>query len=453
MQKYVNRCQQILSLLAAGVLTSLSQTAWSAGFQSQEQSALFAGLAYAGTGAMADDATTVFYNSAGMTHIHNEQIVLSATQTFSDLTLTGTSVTNNNATPVALGSGIDKPKAGIFVPSVFYTNKINSNWYWGIGVTSPFALRTKYDDNSSFARYKATRSEIRTMSITPSIAYDCDNGLSLGAGLDAMYVLTKLDTALNFSLANLAILNVTDGYLEQTMSDWGWGAHVGALYEVNDHTRFGLQYRSSVSLNSTGTAIAQTAGSSSGIVPVPTAIRVVGVQSKMRLPDSVLFSAYHDLSDRWAALFDLQWVHWNVFKEIKTHYSDPPFTIGNPVRTLAQPQHYKNTYRVALGSAYKYDQQWTFRMGVAYDKSPVQDNRRIARIPDSDRVWLGLGTGYRWNKHFSLDIGYAHLFCKKATINEPGNVINNGTTGSATLVGRYRQSANVVGVQLRWDIV
>ncbi len=72
---------------------------------------------------------------------------------------------------------------------------------------------------------------------------------------------------------------------------------------------------------------------------------------------------------------------------------------------------------MGLGVTYAARDTLTLRAGVAYDKSPVKDKFRTVRVPDSDRVWLAVGAGYRLSESLSVDIGYAHLFVSDAPIN------------------------------------
>ncbi len=43
---------------------------------------------------------------------------------------------------------------------------------------------------------------------------------------------------------------------------------------------------------------------------------------------------------------------------------------------------FKDAYRIALGTTYYYDDNWTFRTGIAFDDSPVPAQNRSISIPD-----------------------------------------------------------------------
>ncbi|WP_456407360.1 outer membrane protein transport protein, partial [Thiolapillus sp.] len=64
-----------LGLLVGGILAASAFNAQSAGFAIIEQSASGMGNAYAGAAAVAEDASTIFFNPAGMTNLPGSQVV------------------------------------------------------------------------------------------------------------------------------------------------------------------------------------------------------------------------------------------------------------------------------------------------------------------------------------------------------------------------------------------
>ncbi|MDN6019370.1 MAG: outer membrane protein transport protein, partial [Enterobacterales bacterium] len=70
------------------------------------------------------------------------------------------------------------------------------------------------------------------------------------------------------------------------------------------------------------------------------------------------------------------------------------------------------------GTTYFYDDNWTFRTGIAFDDSPVPAGTRSISIPDQDRAWISAGTSYAFNKDASVDVGVSYMHGSKVTINE-----------------------------------
>jgi len=66
----------------ASILMLSAGTASSAGFQLQEQSVSGLGVAYSGMAAAVQDASTAFWNPAGMTQLERNEVVLGTSRYF-----------------------------------------------------------------------------------------------------------------------------------------------------------------------------------------------------------------------------------------------------------------------------------------------------------------------------------------------------------------------------------
>ena len=75
----------------------------------------------------------------------------------------------------------------------------------------------------------------------------------------------------------------------------------------------------------------------------------------------------------------------------------------------------------------------------------VSSQQKSVRTPDADRWWLALGAKYKINEAFTVDAGYSHLFFKN-----PGII---DIDGARRVVGTAKASANLLGVQLTWNLV
>jgi long-chain fatty acid transport protein len=223
-----------------------------AGFALLEQNVTNLGTAYAGTASLAEDASTNFYNPAGLVRLNYEQLVAGGTVILPQTKLHVNNSLTTQGTPVTPSSGVVKPSNTAFVPLMHYANRLNDCWVFGLSVVSTFGSKTNYKSNS-IVRYTATQSEMFTIDLGPSIAYQFTNGFSLGAGIDAVYTTVKLDA--QFGTGNV----FTDGFTKNRADRWGYGYHIGGLYQVSDCTRFGLHYRSKVGVDLKGDSSLQTA--------------------------------------------------------------------------------------------------------------------------------------------------------------------------------------------------
>ena len=109
--------------------------------------------------------------------------------------------------------------------------------------------------------------------------------------------------------------------------------------------------------------------------------------------------------------------------------------------------------RYSLGVSYKYNDSWLLRTGVAYDETPIPNEKyRTARIPGEDRTWLALGANYRYDSRLSFDFGYAHLFVDDPKINSSDayDPTTGQTTGFHKVKGNYDASVDIFSAQVNW---
>lgn len=442
-----------LKYLGAGlVISCLSSQVFAAAFQIQEQNASQLGLAYSGTAALAEDASTGFWNAAGLSYIENSQMTGSVVGIFGSFKYNGSATSSlldprvppPPGAPIPVNGRLDNAADLIAVPSFHVATRFNEKWVLGFGVNSPFGLITKYG-NDSLARYVATKSSLQTFNFGVSLAYQVLPCLSLGAGVDAVYGKADLQAQIGSS----DVLGV-DGFQHNSAEGWAPGFHAGVIWQVLPTTRLGLSYRSKINMHVEGDSEQLTPGLEQIIPGSSQIFNVATVRAKVTLPESVIFSLMHELNEQFTLTGDIHWTNWSRTDVLGLRFSPPNGTRTDTDTNL----RFKDTVRVALGVIYNYSDCLNFRFGIAFDESPTTDEHRIARIPDEDRWWLGLGVAYTMNEKLRFDLGYAHLFFKDAHVNDQGphNIAGTPVT-AATFSAKYNSSANLVGIQFRYDFV
>lgn len=460
------------------VMSCLASQVFASGFQIQEQNVTNLGLAYSGTAALAEDASTGWYNAAGLTRLGESQIVLSANLIQGNFDFTASSA--KTPLPVAVislqpvrtapgdvpGENTDDPGTTNFVPAFYISKRLDDRWVVGFNVTAPFGLNSEYKE-TGIARYLATKSSLETFNFSPSIAYQIFKCLSFGIGPDAQFGKARLDVRIGDGNAT------RDGFQKNRAEGWGYGWHAGILWSPWDTTRLGLTYRSHVNFHGEGYSENQVsyAEIDAGIADLTLFGDAAGtytlqrVRADITLPETWTLSLYHAFNQCLALTADAAWTNWSRFHTLRLRFQPGasiailPQVFSGAVTTAGLDtdtwEHFKDARRVALGLIYTMNTQWLFRIGSAYDQSPVRDDFRTARLPDSDRVWAAIGGAYTLNRALRIDFGYAYLFFDDASLNERSPFIAGSDTpiSSATLVGNYDSNANIVGIQMRYDFV
>jgi long-chain fatty acid transport protein len=388
------------------VLAGCANLVHAAGFALVEQNASGLGNAYAGQAASAQDASTIFFNPAGMTQLPDRQLVVAGHLIKAKSEFSGT------VTP-AIGGGDGGDAGGLaLVPNAYYAFRLTPDVHLGVGLNSPFGLKTEYDADW-IGRYQAIKSEVKTININPSIAYKVSETLSLGAGLNLQWV--------EATLTNRQPLPAPVPLITIKGDDYGWGYNLGALWQFTPATRLGMSYRSEVDYTLEGTS--STSNPVVGALNGP-------VTAAVTLPDSASLSLFHKLSPRWDLLADVTWTGWSDFDDLPIRGTVNKTTIEN----------WEDILRYSLGATWHMSDKLSLRGGVAYDEAPVSDLYRTPRIPDGARTWVAVGGQYRLSRQSVLDFGYAHLF-----VNSPGlQSVDNGTT----LNGSYDASVDILSAQL-----
>jgi long-chain fatty acid transport protein len=411
-----------------------------AGFALHEQGASGLGNAYAGAAAVAEDATTVWWNPAGMArlspgkHLSFGAALIDPSWEFHN----GASQPTGTGQP--LGNEGGNAGSTELVPSLFYAMDLAPRWNFGLAITVPFGLETKYDPNW-IGRFQGINSKVQTVNINPAVSYKVSDSWSIGGGISYQYGKIDLLTAANYTAiaAGLGIGPTpgAEGQNSTSVDGSAWGFNVGTLFNVTPATRVGVHYRSSLKYDLDG-------NTSFSNLP-PTALAVVlgpgaNVKTSLRTPDSFAFSGVHELSQRVALLADATWTRWSRIKQAPLTVTSGALN-GATLDTLVFNFH--DTWRFSAGVNYALSGMTVLKVGVAYDKNPVPNaETRSVRLPDSDRYWLSVGAGFKVTPADKIDVGYSYVKPKDADINN-----NQLATGKGLVNGTYNASINVFGVQ------
>lgn len=395
----------------------VSNNTQAAGFALIEQSASGMGNAYAGAAAIAEDASTIFFNPAGM-------IYIDGTQAVGALHLIKPNAEFENKGSLGV-MGDEGPNAGdlAFVPNFYFMTELTPSIKAGISINVPFGLKTEYDDKW-LGRFQADKSELKTININPSIAFKISDQLSLGAGISLMRAEATLTRSVNFGGAGVGDVKIKG-------DDWGYGFNLGAIYQFTTDTRVGLAYRSKVKQKLEGEA----KFTRPVLVPNAGAAADGDVTASINLPETFSASIFSRVSNKWDVMADVTFTRWSRFEELRV-------LRDNGSTLTVTPQNWENTMRYSIGVNYHYSDAVKLRAGLAYDEEAIKDEFRTARIPGNDRKWLSFGASYKVTPVSVLDVGYAHLFVNNAKINDDQLAMGNGLVR-----GEYKNSVDILSLQ------
>ncbi|VUC79772.1 long-chain fatty acid transport protein [Salmonella sp. NCTC 11881] len=357
------------SALAVAVAI-ISTQAWSAGFQLNEFSSSGLGRAYSGEGAIADDAGNVSRNPALITMFDRPTFSAGAVYIDPDVNISGTS-------PSRRTLDADNIAPTAWVPNVHFVAPINDQFGWGASITSNYGLATEFNDTYAGGSVGGT-TDLETMNLNLSGAYRLNEAWSFGLGFDAVYARAKIErfagdlgqlvAAQNPALAPVAGQIPSDTKIAHLNGNqWGFGWNAGILYELDKNNRYALTYRSEVKIDFKGNYSSDLPIAINRFnLPIPTATGGATQSGylTLNLPEMWEVSGYNRVAPQWAIHYSLAYTSWSQFQELKAKS-----TAGDTL--FEKHEGFKDAYRIALGTTYYYDDNWTFRTGIAFDDSPV----------------------------------------------------------------------------------
>ena len=347
------------------------------------------GLASAGYGARAQDASTVFTNPAGMTRLPGNQFVAGAQLMWSNDKF---SVGSGTSPALGTGDGGYVIGSGGWFPGGggYFSYSVSPQLKLGLALTGNFGAGLKYDDDW-VGRYYVQQATIIGMSILPSIAYKVNDKLSLGASVNAMYGYFKQQVAINVpdvlrpGVVIPSQRAAGDAQLRLKDETWGWGANLGLLYEADKDTRFGLVWTSAVKLDFSDQAQFVNLGNL-GTTLQSRGLLNPTINVGIKVPQTLMGSFFTQMNDRWALLGSVGWQQWSKFGQVQLGIDNT----ANP-RSLTTDLPFKDTWHVALGAQYHVSAPWLLNFGVAYD-SGFQNGSQVSPLLPLNSAWrFGFG--------------------------------------------------------------
>ncbi|MDR3491267.1 MAG: outer membrane protein transport protein [Gammaproteobacteria bacterium] len=392
-----------LSLLTLSVSSLfMSQTVFAAAFQLYELGTPIIGTAGAGQAAVANDASTTYFNPAGMTQFKNSQFMLG-----SQIVLPFTNFSKNNNNTI---TGDNGGNAATLIPGldIYYISNYSSKLKLGISLTSPYGGMLNYT-NGWVGRYVVQQMQMYTLDLNPTVAYQINDWAAIGAGVTVEYANLQETIA-------IPLIPLVDGQANVKLSNTAGGANLGFLFTPTPNTKLGVAYRSQISHRFTGNT---------------TFLRISdnpATTSRIIMPQNIMISLAQGVTNNFSILGDLGWANWASMRNTLV-------TIDR--YSIVTPLNWTNTYRVGLGGQYKATPLLLIQAGASYDSSPTTSSKRLPDLPMDRQLRIGTGVIYTVIPAVKLGFSYEYINFGSAKI--------NNTSSAGVLAGSYtRNYGNVL---------
>lgn len=455
-----------VALIIAAVF---AQQAAASGYHFGTQSVTSQSTANASS-AEATDATTIFSNPAGLSKLERSEITGALTFVAPSIKYSVTSSeyrAGGNGQPMSETDGSTSGKITsdlVAAPHIYGAYKLNDRVTLGLGVYIPFASSTEYDKDSQL-RFHMNKLGLTSVAIEPAVSFKINDRHSIAGGVIAQYATAELRKYADFSSAMsalppaLADRKQFQASVEMKGNDWGFGYHLGYLFDINDRARIGMAYRSKVSHTLKGEAEWSPEGAISknqwAQLSHPQGGGYVAKENasvKIVTPESLSVHGMFRATDKLNLFGDVTWTRHSRFNSVDLEFEHDKVVANTPVtrkksNTATIEPNWRNTYKVSLGGSYQVSEPLQLRAGIAFDQSPVRNAAsRMNSLPDGNRIWFSAGMKYNYKKHHEFDVAYSHIHVNDTTFTAQaasGNDLDSKGRASA----KFKNHADILGVQ------
>lgn len=372
-------------------LTLTPFTAQASGVLMYETGTPGVGLGSAGHAARAQDASTVYYNPAGMMLLNKSEYMFGA-QAMVGYIKFQPGANMDHVT----GNDGSNPIGWLPGGSFYYVEDVNARTKIGFGTFSNFGIVTPELDNWS-GRYTFQGGALIGLTFMPAIAHRLNDKWSIGLALNATQGLLRMKAAINNGVLDPG---TGDGSVEVKNNTWGFGANLGLMYQPNKKTRIGLTYYSPVLLNFAATPSYSNLGPGLEAVLRARGLYDRQIDLSTTIPQQVMLGFYRETSPRLAIMGDVGWQNWSnfMFKQVMIDSTTPS--------NLYVERKGQDTWHAAVGLQYKVSPKWQLSFGVGYDTSAFSDSQRPSFAPGGGSWRFGIGATRQLNADSKLNFGY-----------------------------------------------
>jgi long-chain fatty acid transport protein len=353
------------------------------------------------------------------------------------------------------GEKTDMPGQNYIVPSVYLTHQTGKLGI-GVGLFAPYGLGTKWPTDF-IGRFDAYNTQLKSIYVQPTIAYQVNDWLSLGLGVAYIHSTVELHQRVDLSLQPLptnpflpagttfsaiGIPNFTD-FADATLNAAGNGIafNGGILVKVSDRLTLGGHFITKKTITYTGDATfspvptglifapGTTPLNPSTPLPIDAAVAPQFVTGgslvnqtatiKITMPDQGTVGFAYKMNDRWTLMADYQQIVWGWFGTLVIDFSNPT----TPDRV--QVEDFKDSHAIRVGLEYHRSEKTTIRAGYLFHSAAAPVQTVTPLLPEGARNEFTVGFGTTLARGITFDAAYQFIM-QQDRRGRAGTTYNNG---------------------------
>lgn len=368
------------SLRAVALLMLLPTVCQAGGFALNEYGARANAMGGA-TIALADDASAVAYNPAGITQLPGTSLMLGMTAIAPTA-----DVRTGSGAKTTIQTNIYTP------PHAYYVQQLNDKMWFGIGEFTRFGLGTQYGFDWA-GTSKIYRAELSSYSIAPNLAIKLTDNLSVAVGPEIVY-----------SAADLRQRPTATTDIRMKVDGVGFGFQAAMHYKINDEWSTGFVYHSPQKQSDSGHVHYNENA----------VMRNQALTINMTLPASYNFGLAYKPNKDWKIEADAIFTQWQDYEKLEYNFEDRA--------DVTSWKNWRNVWRFQIGGEYMATDWLALRAGFVWDQDPIRRGYEDYMLPANDRKIYSTGFGII-SGNYTYDFSLMYLVNNDRSMNANGNMV------------------------------
>lgn len=310
------------------------------------------------------------------------------------------------------------------LPSVAYVRGgKESPWTFGIGLIAQGGMGATFENlNTFFGTRDETYTQIRFMTVSPTVAYAFSEDMALGLTwnlgyADASFRFFPATSFFNQQNPNFSFFGVkmeeAKGYQQNFRLGWWWRPtprfSVGAIYQTETDSTF------------------EDGRMQVNFLAHPQLRRKVRYDAEM---DGFTFAAQAGIgfavraSDKLTVALDVKRNYWDDAIDTILVTGENPDTPGAPPISLPFVFNWKDQWVYAVGFDYRASERLTWRAGFNYGENPVPSVTLTPLFPATVEKHLTVGVAWLGAKGRTYELALEHAFNASQTNSNPDPFVN-----------------------------
>jgi len=298
-----------------------------------------------------------------------------------------------------------------------------SRWAYGVGFIAQGGMGATFDDlNTFFGGQDQTYTQVRFMSLSPTVAYSFNEDAAIGATLNLGYADASFRFFPGTSFFNPQ--NPQMSFFGPKMEDAAgmqYSLRLGGWWRPAPRWSLGAIYQTKTESTFDGGTLQVNFSNMPGLA------QKVKYEAEM---DGFTFAAQAgvgmavNVTDRWLLAFDVKRYFWDqAIDTILVRGTDPSVAGAPPSVELPFVFDWEDQWILALGSEWRTSERLTLRAGYNFGENPVPDATLTPLFPATTEHHLSIGASVLRGS-VTYEFALEHAFNASNTNNNPDPMVN-----------------------------